>query len=147
MKSGGSVTIREAQLGDSAAIADLMGQLGYDTAAADMEKRLRLIIGNPNYATFVATIDHSVCGMIGTVSYPSYEHNDPSGYIIAMVVSQKARGQGIGRSLISAAEKEFARKGIDRIAVNTRMTRAEAHQFYEALGFERNGYRFVRKLA
>lgn len=146
-RSTDDVTIRDAQLADCAAIADLVCQLGYETSAVEMQGRLQAVLGNPNYATIVAVTETGVCGMIGTISFPSYEHNDLSGHIIAMVVTKEKRGRGIGRQLIAAAEKEFARKGIRRIAVNTRLTRFEAHKFYEAIGFERNGHRFVKRLA
>lgn len=141
------VAIRGANIGDAAPIAKLMSQLGYETAASDMRSRLQLLLGNSNYVTMVAVAEKRVCGMIGTVSYPSYEHNDPAGYIIALIVTTDMRGSGIGRKLVAAAEREFARRRISRIAVNTRMTRLEAHKFYEALGFQRNGYRFVKKIA
>jgi hypothetical protein len=32
-------------------------------------------------------------------------------------------------------------------AVNTRFERKDAHQFYESLGYTRNGFRFVKNLA
>jgi ribosomal protein S18 acetylase RimI-like enzyme len=84
--------------------------------------------------------------MIGTLAYPTYEHNDPSGRILALVTSNTARRRGIGRALIAAVEKDFARKGIRRVALNTRLTREDAHKFYELLGYERNGWRFVKQL-
>jgi ribosomal protein S18 acetylase RimI-like enzyme len=84
--------------------------------------------------------------MIGTITCPSYEHNDPSGRILALVTSSTARRRGIGRGLIASAEKVFAQKGISRIALNTRLTRESAHRFYESLGYKRNGLRFVKQL-
>jgi ribosomal protein S18 acetylase RimI-like enzyme len=84
--------------------------------------------------------------MIGTVTYPSYEHNDPSGRILALVTLSAARRRGIGRALIATAEKDFAQKGIRRVALDTRVNREDAHKFYESLGYERNGWRFVKRL-
>jgi hypothetical protein len=31
--------------------------------------------------------------------------------------------------------------------LNTRLTREDAHKFYETLGYERNGWRFVKQLS
>lgn len=132
---------------DSAALASLMCELGYKTTAAQMKKRLESILANSDYQTFVATTNDEICGMIGTVSQPSYEHDDRGGRILALVVSKNARRIGIGRALIEAGEEDFAARGIRRIAVNTHLKRKEAHKFYRELGFERNGYRFVKKLA
>lgn len=141
-----ALTIRDAELGDATALAALMCELGYKTVPAEMETRLRRIVGNPSYKTFVAEYDERVCGTIGTFSYASYEHNDFSGRIVALVVSEKARRHGVGRALIAAAEREFARQGIVRVALDTRLTREEAHKFYESLGYVRNGWRFVKEL-
>jgi GNAT superfamily N-acetyltransferase len=141
------ITIREAVLNDAPEIAVLMCELGYETRRTEMETRLELILSNRAYKTFVAVMDGSVCGMIGTLThYPSYEHNDPSGRILALVTLSAARRRGIGRALIATAEKDFAQRGIKRVAVNTQLTREDAHKFYESLGYERNGWRFVKQL-
>ncbi|MGC2353523.1 MAG: GNAT family N-acetyltransferase [Candidatus Udaeobacter sp.] len=138
--------IRDAELNDAPELAVLMCELGYETQRAEMETRLKLILSNPAYKTFIAIMDGCVCGMIGTLTYPSYEHNDPSGRILALVTLSAARRRGIGRALIAAAEKDFGQKGIRRVALDTRSTREDAHKFYESLGYERNGWRFVKQL-
>jgi ribosomal protein S18 acetylase RimI-like enzyme len=84
--------------------------------------------------------------MIGTVARHSLEHNDLSGRILALVVASNARRAGIGRQLLAAAENDFAQRNIRRIALDTRFEREQAHQFYEALGYRRNGLRFVKNL-
>jgi ribosomal protein S18 acetylase RimI-like enzyme len=147
LSSANNAVIRAAELKDAPALAELMCQLGYETTPEQMALRLKSILAEPRYQTFIATVDGAVCGMIGMLSYPSYEHDDPSGRIVVLVVSHQARRRGIGRKLVVVAEKEFSRRGITRIAVNTKLTRLEAHKFYEALGFERNGYRFLKKIA
>src|SRR5262245_35079954 len=123
-----------------------MRELGYETQPPEMEKRLESILTNPSYKTFVAIMDGRVCGMIGTVTYPSYEHNDPGARILALVTLNAARRRGIGRALVAAAEKDLAQRGIKRVALNTQFTREDAHKFYESLGYERNGWRFVKQL-
>ncbi len=138
--------IRDAEVNDAPELAVLMCELGYETDPTEMEARLELILSNPAYKTFVAIRDGSVCGMIGTLTYPSYEHNDASGRILALVTSSTARRRGIGRALIATAEKDFAQRGISRVALDTRLTREDAHKFYESLGYERNGWRFVKQL-
>ena len=138
--------IRDAELNDAPELAVLMCELGYETKRTEMETRLKLILSNPAYKTFVAIMDGCVCGMIGTLTYPSYEHNDPSGRILALVTLSAARRRGIGRALIATAEKDFAQRGIRRVALDTRFSREDAHNFYELLGYERNGWRFVKQL-
>jgi ribosomal protein S18 acetylase RimI-like enzyme len=142
-----TLMIRDAILSDAPDLAALMCELGYEATPTEMEQRLNSILTNPTFKTFLAIVDGRACGMIGTVAYPTYEQNDFSGKILALVTSKTARRRGIGRALIAAAENDFAQRGIKRIALNTRLTREDAHKFYEALGYERNGWRFVKNLA
>jgi ribosomal protein S18 acetylase RimI-like enzyme len=105
-----------------------------------------LILTNPAYKTFVAIMGDSVCGMIGALTYPIYEHNDASGRILALVTSSTARRRGIGRALIATVEKDFEQRAIRRVSLDRRPTREDAHKFYESLGYERKGWRFVKQL-
>jgi GNAT superfamily N-acetyltransferase len=123
-----------------------MRELGYETKQAEMESRLKLILSNSASKTFVAVMDGCVCGMIGTLAYPGYKHDDPSGRILALVTLSSALRRGIGRALVATAEKDFVRKGVTRVALDARLTREDVHQFYESLGYERNGWRFVKQL-
>jgi ribosomal protein S18 acetylase RimI-like enzyme len=138
--------IRYAQPGDAAALAQLMCELGYETTKSEMQMRLQRIATDERCRTFVAVCDGNVCGMIGTLTYPSIEHNDPSGRIVALVILRTMRRRGIGRALLATAEKDFAQRGIRRIGLNTQLAREDAHKFYESLGYERNGWRFVKQL-
>jgi len=141
------VTVRAAEMSDAPVLASLMGELGYPTRTSEMEIRLEEILKDPHYATFVAVTEGKVCGMIGTFVHYSYEHNNPAGRILALVVAEKMRGRKIGHRLINAAENNFAQRNIRRIAVYNRLTRTEAHRFYEQMGYEKNGWRWVKTLA
>ena len=141
------LTIRPAGINDAAALAQLMCELGYETTKSEMQMRVERIGTDERYRTFVAVCDGKVCGMIGTLTYPSIEHNDPSGRIVALVILRTMRRRGIGRALLATAEKDFAQRGIRRIALNTQLAREDAHKFYESLGYERNGWRFVKQLS
>jgi ribosomal protein S18 acetylase RimI-like enzyme len=141
-----SLTIRDAKLIDAPALAALMCELGYETSNVEMHSRLQTILSNASYSTIVAEVDDKLCGMIGTLTHASHEHNDPSGKIIALVVSRQQRRSGVGRTLVAAAEKDFARRNVSRVTVTTRFERKAAHQFYEALGYPRTGFRFAKNL-
>ena len=141
------LTIRHAQPGDAAVLAQLMCELGYETTKSEMQMRLQRIATDERYRTFVAVRDGNACGMIGTLTYPSIEHNDPSGRIVALVILRTMRRRGIGRALLATAEKDFAQRGIRRIGLNTQLAREDAHKFYESLGYERNGFRFTKDLS
>ena len=140
------LTVRAVESADIEALADLMTQLGYETRASEMEMRMEAILANKNYATFVAVSKGKVCGMIGTFTCYTYEHNNPSARILALVVSKEARGRRVGQALIAAAEEDLAQRNIRRVAVNARFERKEAHKFYEKLGYTKNGFRLVKEL-
>ena len=140
------LTVRIADVNDAAVIAELMCELGYETTESEMQMRLQRIANDDRYRTFVAVHNGEVCGMIGTLTSLSYEHNDLGGRILALVTLRTMRRHGIGRALIATAEKDFAQRGIRRVALNTRLTRDDAHKFYESLDYERNGWRFVKQL-
>ena len=141
------VTIRVAEITDATALAQLMCGLGHETTKSEMQMRLGRIATDDRFRTFVAVRDGKVCGMIGTLTSLSYEHNDLGGRILALAVFRTMRRRGIGSALIATAEKDFAQRGIARIALNTRLAREDAHQFYESLGYERNGFRFTKDLS
>jgi len=141
------IAIRAAEMNDAAAFAQLMCELGYQTSTAEMRQRLEWILTDARYRTFIAELDNQIAGMIGTLTLRSYEHNDAGGRILTLVIFNRARRRGIGRALIVAAEKDFAQRGVRRVAVDTRLTRKDAHKFYEALGYERNGWRFMKQLS
>ncbi len=141
------LTIRAAEMNDAAPLAQLMSELGYETTKSEMQMRLERIAIDERLRTFVAVRDGKVCGMIGTLTYTTYEHNDLCGRIVALVIMSKMRRRGIGRALIATAEKDFAQRGVRRVALNTRLAREDAHKFYESLGYERNGFRFTKDLS
>ena len=142
-----NVRIRAAKLSDAPDLAALMCELGYETTSDEMRVRLKSILANARYSTFVAKIGKELCGMIGTLTHMSHEHNDLSGKIVALVVAKKQRRSGIGRALIAVAEKDFAKRNVTRVTLTTRFERDEAHRFYEALGYSRTGFRFAKNLA
>jgi len=141
------IRIRAAKLSDAPELAALMWELGYETASDEMRVRLKSILRDAHYSTFVAKIGKELCGMIGTLTHTSHEHNDLSGKIVALVVSKEQRRGGVGRALIAAAERDFAKRNVTRVTLTKRFERDVAHRFYEALGYSRTGFRFAKNLA
>ena len=70
----------------------------------------------------------------------------PVGRITALVVDDSARGQGLGRALVAAAEAALAGSGCGILEITSNMRFAEAHAFYEHLGYERTSVRFAKVL-
>ena len=66
--------------------------------------------------------------------------------IMALVVSPDARGRGVGRTLVRAAEQWAMERGCGQIMVTSAEHRADAHAFYPACGMQYTGRRFAKKL-
>jgi len=52
-----------------------------------------------------------------------------------LVVDSRARGKGIGRTLMTAAEAWARERGYTRLMLRSNTIRAEAHRFYQNLGY------------
>jgi GNAT superfamily N-acetyltransferase len=72
-------------------------------------------------------------------------HDDaPVALITALVVATRARGLGVGRQLVDRAVDAARDWGCTRLLVTTHVRRADAHAFYEHIGFELTGRRYVK---
>ncbi len=140
------ISIRPYREGDLLAVAALVTALGYPTRTDQMRTRMERIAGYPDHATFIAVADGHVVGMVGAYLTPSYEHDEPTGRLTAMVVGQQMRRSGVGAALVAAAEAWVRERGARVMMLNSHSRRAGAHAFYEHLGYGETGKRFVREL-
>jgi GNAT superfamily N-acetyltransferase len=140
------VTIRDAQMSDAPAIAGLVTQLGYPTTPADMTERLTRLLADPRQVISVADVSGTLVGMAGACLEHGIELNGVYGRITAVVVDAAARGRGIGAFLVHQLEGWCRDHGADRMTLTSGNHRPDSHQFYDAIGYERTGLRFVKRL-
>jgi GNAT superfamily N-acetyltransferase len=140
------VTIREARPDDAAAIADLLGQLGYPTVAESVEPRIERMLAAGDRLV-VAELDGRVVGLANLHVSPSIEYDAPAAKLGALVVDEAHRGTGIGRALVEALEAEARALGCAVFFLTTAEPRADAHAFYEEIGLEHTGRRYGKKLS
>lgn len=138
------VAIREARPEDSEVVAKLLGELGYPTDAHRFERRLERIERDPNSRLFVAIVDGRVAGLAGYHQLPLVEHDEPGCQLTALVVGEAYRRTGVGSALVRRVEEEARSRGGAHLVLNTARHREDAHAFYERLGFEPTGLRFVK---
>jgi N-acetylglutamate synthase-like GNAT family acetyltransferase len=139
------LTVRDAREEDSAAIADLLGQLGYPASAGAVPARIDRMRAAGDRVV-VAEVDGSVAGLAALHVSPSLEHSTPAGKLAALVVDEAHRGTGLGRALVDAMEAEARERGCGVFFLTTAEGRADAHAFYERLGLERTGRRYAKTL-
>jgi GNAT superfamily N-acetyltransferase len=140
------VAIRQARPADAEGIAGLLSELGYPADAARVKRRLERIAADPSSELFVAEVNSEVAGLGGLHVLPLVEHDEVGCMLTAMVVAAKHRRRGIGAELVGAVEREARSRGCSRLVLGSADRRADAHAFYESLGFQATGRRFVKEL-
>ena len=105
-----SPTIRRAAPPDAARLAALSTALGYPMTPDEAIRRLAEIADHPDHGLLVAEIGGRVEGWI-QVSLPRIFETPLQAEIAGLIVDESARGGGIGRKLIEAAEGLGPRAG------------------------------------
>ena len=129
------LSIRAMRPEDAAPVAALTTQLGYPANEGAIRRRIDLIKDRTDARLFVAAQGDAVVGWLHVQAICSLE-NDPRGEIWGLVVSESARGTGIGRRLIEAAEEWAIVRGLRVMSLRSNQLRTEAHKFYEHLGYK-----------
>src|ERR1700721_246965 len=99
-----SVVIRRARASDALRLAELAGQLGYPTTAAEMTKRLRRLKPASQNALFVAESPRA--GVVGWahVSVTHLVEVGTRAELNGLIVAEDQRSLGAGARLLGAAE-------------------------------------------
>jgi GNAT superfamily N-acetyltransferase len=130
------IAIREAKMTDAARLAELSGQLGYATSTKQMKTRLREVIQDRDGACFVAVMaDEGVAGWVHVSTTPLLEA-ERRAEVNGLVVEEAGRSLGVGKLLLSAAEKWARGKKCKSMSVRSNVLRERAHGFYERNGYE-----------
>jgi len=130
------VEIRRARAGDAPQLAQLSGQLGYPTTAAEIKKRLRRLKPASQNALFVAESPDS--GVVGWahVSVTHLVEVGTRAELNGLIVAEGQRSLGAGARLLQAAEDWAHKRGCPSMSVRSNVIRERAHKFYERQGYE-----------
>jgi GNAT superfamily N-acetyltransferase len=128
--------IRQIDIQDAAAAAQLSGELGYPVSTAVMEQRIRILAALQDRIVYVACHDGDVVGWID-VGVVHHLQADAYGEIGGLVVSGAHRSGGIGAQLVLRAEQWVREREMVRIVVRSQIAREAAHRFYLRQGYER----------
>ena len=137
--------IRDAKPGDADMFVELVELLGKDVEEKGVRKRIGSLI-KQRLAPLVVTLDKKVVGLCGVDSMIAIHRPRPVGRINILVVAEEARGQGIGRLLVEAAEAKLRADGCGMVEVTSNDRLASAHAFYRHMGYERTSIRFAKTL-
>jgi ribosomal protein S18 acetylase RimI-like enzyme len=122
--------IADDQLGQARDDARLPLDQRYLDAFAAIER-------DPNQRLVVAERDGAVIGCMQITFIPGLSRRGAwRGQIESVRVARALRGGGIGRAMFEWAIAECRRRGCSLVQLYTDKSRADAHRFYERLGFK-----------
>ena len=140
------LTVRMAEVGDAPEIARLLAVLGHPTDTVAVANRWSGWAAAGNTA-LVATLGDTRLAGLATLHHMTVLHRPCQvGRVTALVVDVPWRGRGVGRVLIAAAEEMLAQAGCGLVEVTSHARNADAHAFYEQVGYGRTGVRLAKVL-
>jgi GNAT superfamily N-acetyltransferase len=128
------VKIVKAELSMVPALLPLCKQLGYELSADEVSAQLQKILSRPDHLLLAALLDGEVHGWAHfyvvdlIISLPYVE-------VGGIVVDEACRKQGLGQALLQEGEHWTMENGMDEIRLRSGIQRAEAHAFYERVGY------------
>ncbi len=123
-------------MNDTERIAELSTQLGYPATAEEVRERLSAICSRDDHDFFVAALpDGDVAGWAHVyVRRPVML--DPLAEVEGLVVDERHRRTGIGRTLMNHVEQWARVHGCHIVNLRSNVIREEAHGFYLRLGYD-----------
>ena len=142
-----SITIRSANAGDAAALSLLLGQLGYPSDAEQISARFEQLRARPGSTVLVAeTANGEVIAAVTVHLFQALHTTEPTAWLTAVIVEEKARGRGVGAEIVEYAERWAVEHGAHKISLTSATRRQRAHQFYKKHGYEQTGVRLAKDL-
>ncbi|KEK25098.1 GNAT family N-acetyltransferase [Bacillus gaemokensis] len=137
--------IRKATVNDIEALCSLTKELkGSSISHKDMQNRLQFVEMSPFDFLYVYEEEDKIFGFLGFRIRENLEDVTRYGEISIISVDPTIRRKGIGQILMDYAEQLAKDHNCIGTWLVSGIQRTEAHPFYKKLGYEVNGYRFVK---
>ncbi len=140
------IIIRKAVVADGEAVAHLLKELGYPNTRAFCEGKLARLSRSQGDSVLVAEVSGSMVGAVHLHVAELFHKPGLMGRLMAIVVTEKARGSGVGQKLMASAEMIAQGAGCVMMEVTSGLQRHRAHAFYQELGYVEERKRFVKTL-
>ena len=127
-------------------MAELLGELGYPSTPAQAAERIERIAADAATWLVVAELEGEITGFGVLHVQNLVERDEPGVEVAGLVIGEHFRRRGMGEVLMQALEDEARARGGKTMVLSTAHRRADAHAFYEALGYEYTGRRYAKKL-
>jgi GNAT superfamily N-acetyltransferase len=146
IESKTDVRVRTALVQDAPELARLLSQLDFPTNTEAILARWQGWSTAGNSALVAEGKDGRLAGVAVLHVMHVLHRPRPVGRISALVVDESERGQGLGRTLVAAAESFLVEAGCGLMEITSNLRLTEAHAFYEHIGFPRTSIRFAKAL-
>ena len=90
--------------------------------------------------------DNQIQGIILVTLRDEMLSHEPSAHLEAIVVSPKARGQGLGRRLLMRTEERVKALGAESLTLHVFSNNTRARSLYRSQGFEEEMLRCIKWL-
>jgi len=141
------MSVRRIEIVDFPELYNLLSQLMTKKSLdrTRMETVFRDIIGDPTVRIGVFDDGQEILGMVSISVHSTLHHFGRVAVIDEMVVTEKARGQGVGKTLVDWAKSQARQMDADTIELNSDEFHTDPHAFYQSLGFVPEGAVFSIK--
>jgi len=131
------VVLRLARAEDRASVHALIEELGYTDLPKDAFARgYAAVLADAAQQVWLAEIEGVVVGLMSLSTRPQVRLAGPILTVDELVVTERARGEGVGGELIELAKGEALRLGARRLELETARGRPSyARRFYPKNGF------------
>ena len=127
-----------------------------DQVGKDYREKMALMeleeVNKNNGKCYIAVENNKAIGLIMGCIFP-YDEKDyldykcpKKGEITELIVSKKARGQGIGKVLMNKMEEYFKSLGCEYILLDVFAYNVNAIKFYEKEGYHSRMYKEIKKI-
>lgn len=145
------ILVRFARASDWPAVAGLLVELGRGVAegtADDPTHRIQFAghLRRLEVVNLVAVRDEEVLAVLDMEYHQRLGDHRPQARVNDVVVTESARGAGVGKLLLGRAEELARKRGCFRMSLVTAGWREDTHRFYERLGWDDYGTWFVKSL-
>lgn len=101
----------------------------------------------PDYKLYVAETNENIVGTFALLILDNLGHfGTPSGVVEDVAVRPDQQGKGLGKEMMRFALDRCREKGCYKLTLSSNLRRADAHRFYESLGFCKHGFSFLMEL-
>ena len=128
------ISIRRMTVEDVPASHTLASQLGYRFEVSEVRRRFDAVARSDDHAVMVAADNGRVIALCHMYARSALEA-PPEAELQALLVDQAARGLGVGKRLMAAAEAWAAVCGCQSVTLGSHVSRPDAYAFYRSLGY------------